>query len=122
MAIPARFCSSNTLTKKRRRATITRSAILWGKHEFVEDGAQTAQPFALATALSTALERLNLDLFAQYNADDELIWGWVEFTQVIGNTLPATIKLLTAPAVQSLGKFLTKHMALLSMNPNDALR
>jgi len=95
-------------------------AILWGKHEFVEDGAQTAQPFALATALSTALERLNLDLVRDLNADDELIWGWVGH-YVIGNTLPATIKLLTAPAVQSLGKFLTKHMALLSMNPNDAL-
>ena len=95
-------------------------AILWGKHEFVEDGASTAQPFALATALSTTLERLNLDLVRDLNADNELIWGWVGH-YVIGNTLPTTVKLLTAPAVQSLGKFLTRHMSLLSMNPDEAL-
>lgn len=95
-------------------------AVLWGKHEFVEDGRQTAQPFALATALSTTLERLNLDLVRDLNADNDLIWGWVGH-YLIGNTLPTTIQLLTAPEVKSLGTFLTEHMSLLSMNPNAAL-
>jgi hypothetical protein len=94
--------------------------ILWGKHEFVEDDSKTAQPFALATALSTVLERLNLDLVRDLNLDDELIWGWVGH-YVIGNTLPNAIKLLASPQLPSLNKFVAKHQSLLSMEPSHAL-
>jgi hypothetical protein len=92
-------------------------SLLWGRNEFIEEGKRLARPFALATSLSTSLDRLNLDLVRDLNADLEYIWGWVGH-YVIGGTLPGALGLLNST---NLKKFAEKNLELLSIMPNDVL-
>ncbi len=92
-------------------------ALLWGRHEFLDDGTRTSQPFALATSLSTALQRLNMDFVRDLNVDNDLVWGWVGH-YVIGGLLPSAIGLLKSPKLR---QFTEKNLALLTVSPNAAL-
>lgn len=92
-------------------------ALLWGKNEFIEDDRPVAQPFALATCLSTALNRLDLDVVRDVNLDQDYVWGWVGH-YVIGGLLPAAIGLLKAPELK---KFTDKNLDLLTISPDNAL-
>jgi len=92
-------------------------ALLWGKDEFIENGARLSHPFALATSLSTALQQLDLDLVRDINLDQEYIWGWVGH-YAIGGALPVAIELLKVPQLK---KFVDKNLDLLTISPDDAL-
>jgi hypothetical protein len=93
-------------------------ALLWGKNEFVEEGTRKVHPFALATSLSTTLDRLNLDFVRDLNLDQEFIWGWVGH-YAIGSILPDAIKLLSAPKLK---QFIDKNIDLLTMTPDASLK
>jgi len=92
-------------------------ALLWGKQEFLVDGKAMARPFALATALAPALDRLDLDLVRDINLDQEAVWGWVGH-YVIGRSLGLPVDLITS---EHLRKFVAKNLDLLAIQPNDAL-
>jgi hypothetical protein len=83
-------------------------ALLWGKEEFFDDGQIQSHPYALATSLSTALDRLDLDLVRDINMDQEYIWGWVGH-YVIGRALSLPADLVTSAKLQS---FIDKNMDL----------
>jgi hypothetical protein len=91
-------------------------ALLWGKEEFFEDGKAHAHPFALATSLSTALDRLNLDFVRDINVDADYIWGWLGH-YAIGRAL----KLPTDILKGKLRSFIDNNMDLLSIEPDAAL-
>jgi hypothetical protein len=101
----------------RKRTTYYPFALLWGKEEFFEDGTALSHPYALATSLSTALDRLDLDLVRNLNLDQEYIWGWVGHF-VIGRALSLPVDLLTSSKLQA---FIDKNIHLLSLEPNEAL-
>ncbi len=91
--------------------------LLWGKEEFHDGTQYVAHPFGLATALSTALNRLELDFVRDLNRDEEYVWGWVGH-YAIGRTLP----LLGDVAGQGkLRKFIAKNLDRLSLQPDQAL-
>lgn len=92
-------------------------ALLWGREEFYSDGTTSTHPFALATALSTALDQLNLDLVWDLNLDQELIWGWVGH-YAIGRALPLATDLLTSRRLTS---FITRNLDLLAVTPDASL-
>jgi hypothetical protein len=92
-------------------------ALLWGKEEFFEGHTEMSHPFALATSLSTALDRLDLDLVRDLNLDQEYIWGWVGH-YVIGRSLDAPTDLVGSEKLQ---EFIGKNMELLSLEPDKAL-
>jgi hypothetical protein len=92
-------------------------ALLWGKEEFFDDGKVVSHPYALATSLSTALDRLGLDLVSDINVDQEYIWGWVGH-YVIGRALSLPAELVTSQKLQS---FIDKNIDLLSLQPDAAL-
>jgi hypothetical protein len=92
-------------------------ALLWGRNDFIEDGKRLARPFALATSLSTALDRLNLDLVRDINAGQEYIWGWVGH-YLIGGMLPPALGLLNSATLR---KFAEKNIELLTMTPDSVL-
>jgi hypothetical protein len=92
-------------------------ALLWGKEEFFEDGKAASHPYAMATSLSTALDRLDLDLVTDINADQEYIWGWVGH-YVIGRSLSFPTDLVKS---KKLREFIAKNMDLLSLQPDAAL-
>lgn len=92
-------------------------ALLWGKEEFFESNTELSHPFALATSLSTALDRLDLDLVRDINLDQEYIWGWVGHF-VIGRALALATDLITSPKLKS---FIDKNIDSLSLQPDSAL-
>jgi hypothetical protein len=92
-------------------------ALLWGKEEFFEGRTSLSYPFALATSLSTALDRLDLDLVRDLNLDQEYVWGWVGH-YVIGRSLGAPVDIVTSPKLQA---FIAKNLDLLSLEPDKAL-
>jgi hypothetical protein len=92
-------------------------ALLWGKEEFFEGRTSLSYPFALATSLSTALDRLDLDLVRDLNLDQEYVWGWVGH-YVIGRSLGAPADIVTSPKLQA---FIAKNLDLLSLEPDVAL-
>jgi hypothetical protein len=92
-------------------------AVLWGKEEFLDGSERKAHPFALATAVSTALDQLNLDLVRDINLDQEYIWGWVGH-YAIGGELPNALTLLES---DKLSQFLKKNIGLLTIAPDQAL-
>jgi hypothetical protein len=92
-------------------------ALLWGKEEFFEGPTGLSYPFALATSLSTALDRLDLDLVRDINLDQEYVWGWVGH-YVIGRSLGAPADIVTSPKLQA---FIAKNLDLLSLEPDEAL-
>jgi hypothetical protein len=92
-------------------------ALLWGKEEFFEGHTALTHPFALATSLSTALDRLDLDLVRDINLDQEYVWGWVGH-YVIGRSLGAPVDLVTSDKLE---EFIGKNLDLLSLEPDDAL-
>ncbi|HEX5000510.1 MAG TPA: hypothetical protein VFY29_19965 [Terriglobia bacterium] len=100
-----------------RRFSYYPFSLLWGRNEFIEQGKRLSRPYALATSLSTALDRLNLDLVRDINADQEYIWGWVGH-YVIGGMLPVALGLLASPKLK---KFVEKNLELLTVTPDDAL-
>lgn len=93
-------------------------AMLWGKQQFLENGKELVQPFALATSLSTTLDRLGLDLVRDLNMDQDYVWGWVGH-YAIGGLLPEAIGLL--PAQSELARFVQNNIDLLTVDPDDAL-
>jgi hypothetical protein len=86
--------------------------ILWGKHEFIEDRETSVHPFALATALSTVLDELELDFVRDVNLDNDFVWGYVGH-YAIGNLLPASVQLLKSARLK---KFIDKNLSLLTMD------
>jgi hypothetical protein len=92
-------------------------ALLWGKEEFFEGDTALSHPYALATSLSTALDRLDLDLVRDLNRDQDYIWGWVGH-YLIGRSLTIPADLLTSERLQ---EFVAKNIDLLSLEPDDAL-
>jgi hypothetical protein len=93
-------------------------ALLWGKEEFFgAGGALQSRPYALATALSPALDRLDLDLVTDINTDQRYIWGWVGH-YAIGRALPLPDDLMTSADLQA---FIAKNLDLLSVSPDAAL-
>jgi len=52
-------------------------AMQWGEQRLFAVGGQTAQPFVLATALSTVCDQLDLDLVRDWNLDQPDTWGAV---------------------------------------------
>jgi hypothetical protein len=92
-------------------------ALLWGREEFFADGTALAHPFALATALAPALDRLNLDLVRDINLDQDYVWGWVGH-YIIGRALSVPTDLVTS---KKLASFIDKNLDLLSVEPDAAL-
>jgi hypothetical protein len=92
-------------------------ALLWGKEQFFDGGTVVSHPYALATSLSTALDRLDLDLVRDINMDQEYIWGWVGH-YVIGRSLSLASDLLTSSKLRG---FIDKNIDLLSLQPDAAL-
>ena len=92
-------------------------ALLWGKEEFFENNTTLSHPFALATSLSTAFDRLDLDLVRDINLDQEYIWGWVGHF-VIGRALTVATDLITSPKLKS---FIDENIDSLSLQPDSAL-
>ena len=92
-------------------------ALLWGKEEFFADNGLKSHPYALATALSTALDRLDLDLVQDINRDETFIWGWAGH-YVIGRALALPVDLLESTKLQT---FVSRHLNLLAIEPDDAL-
>ncbi len=93
-------------------------ALLWGKEEFFDDTGLRTRPYALATSLSTALDRLDLDLVRDINVDQNYIWGWVGH-YTIGRALSLPLDLLTSKKLQ---QFIDKNIDLLSLKPDAALK
>jgi hypothetical protein len=108
--------AKNGSKSKVRQTTYYPFALLWGKEEFMANGMAETQPYALATALSTALDRLNLDFVRGVNLDQRYIWGWVGH-YIIGRSLTIAVDLLTS----DLKRFVDKNIDLLALQPNDAL-
>ena len=102
---------------KKTTTTYYPFALLWGKEEFFDDGEVLSHPYALATSLSTALDRLNLDLVRNLNMDQEYIWGWLGHF-VIGRALSVPVDLLTSKKLQT---FIDKNMNILSLQPSAKL-
>jgi hypothetical protein len=92
-------------------------ALLWGKHEFVDGDELRAQPFALATSLAVALEKLDCDLVREIDLDDDFVWGWVGH-YAIGNLLPYALDLLKSAKLKA---FVDKNLSRLTMTPDAAL-
>jgi hypothetical protein len=92
-------------------------ALLWGKEEFFADDGLKSHPYALATALSTALDRLDLDLVQDINRDETFIWGWVGH-YAIGRALGVPIDLLQSAKLKA---FVTHNLDLLAVEPDAAL-
>jgi hypothetical protein len=114
--------SSGSHSKRKRsdppqKPTYYPFALLWGKEEFFSDGTLQSHPFALATALSPALDQLDLDLVTDINKDQRYIWGWVGH-YAIGRALTLPTDLVTSDKLQ---KFIAKNIDLLSLDPDDAL-
>ncbi len=92
-------------------------ALLWGKEEFLDDGGKAqSHPFALATSLSTALDRLDLDYVRDINGGADYIWGWLGH-YAIGRALSLPADLIKG----KLRSFIAKNMDLLAVEPNAAL-
>jgi hypothetical protein len=102
---------------KAAKTTYYPFALMWGKEEFFDDGKVVSHPYALATSLSTALDRLDLDLVSDINVDQEYIWGWVGH-YVIGRALSLPADLVTSRKLQS---FIDKNLDLLSLQPDAKL-
>ncbi|AMN40936.1 hypothetical protein [Rhodoplanes sp. Z2-YC6860] len=92
-------------------------AMLWGKEEFLEGGKVQSHPYALATALSTALNILDLDYVRDVNLDQEYIWGWVGH-YAIGRALSLPVDRLKS---NKLRDFIGKNIDLLAIQPDKAL-
>ena len=90
--------------------------LLWGKEEFFDDGKVTGHPYALATSLSTALDKLDLDFVRDINLDQEYVWGWVGH-YIIGRDLGVATDLLTSTNLQALVRI---NIDLLAIQPNMA--
>lgn len=90
-------------------------ALLWGREAFFQGKVELAQPFGLATALSPALDMLDLDLVQNINRNNDFIWGWLGH-YLIGRALNLPGKLLTPPSLKS---FVENHLDLLSVQPDD---
>jgi hypothetical protein len=103
--------------KKDKKTIYYPFALLWGKEEFFEGRTALSHPFALATSLSTALDRLDLDFVTNLNQDQEYVWGWVGH-YVIGRSLGAPVDIVTSDKLQD---FIGKNLDLLSLEPDDAL-
>ena len=73
----------------RREETTTRSRCCGAKRNSSR-GRALSYPFALATSLSTALDRLDLDFVRDINLDQDYVWGWVGH-YVIGRTLGSPV-------------------------------
>jgi hypothetical protein len=91
-------------------------ALLWGKEEFLDGGDITTHPYALATSLSTALDRLDLDFVRNINLDQEYVWGWMGH-YIIGRALNVPTDLLSSVPLQN---FIKNNMELLAIQPNAA--
>jgi len=91
-------------------------ALLWGKEEFVDAGDVTAQPYALATSLSTALDQLDLDFVRDINLDQEYVWGWIGH-YIIGRALSLPVDLLQSANLQ---EFIKANLDILAVQPNAA--
>lgn len=52
-------------------------AVIWGMHEFIDGTKRTAQPYILASSLSTACRLLDLDIVRGWNIDLVNTWGSV---------------------------------------------
>ncbi|HWA64137.1 MAG TPA: hypothetical protein VG939_22400 [Caulobacteraceae bacterium] len=91
-------------------------ALLWGKETFVGD-ARSTHPYALATALSPALDRLDLDLVTDLDADQTYVWGWVGH-YAIGRTLQLDAAPLSSAHLKT---FVGLNIDLLSVEPDDRL-
>jgi hypothetical protein len=102
--------------KKRDTLLYRPFAVLWGKEELGER-VRGSRPYALATSLSTALDRLNLDYVRDLNADETYIWGWVGH-YAIGRSLPVPTDLVVS---QSLRTFLKGNLDVLAIEPDKAL-
>lgn len=50
-------------------------ALHWGEHEFLSDGQEQKQSYALASCLSTVCRQLNLDVVRGFNIDLGYTWG-----------------------------------------------
>jgi hypothetical protein len=87
-------------------------ALLWGKHEFIEDRERNVQPFALATSLSTVLDELELDYVRDINLDNDFVWGYVGH-YAIGDLLPYAVELLES---KKLKKFIDNNYSLLTLD------
>jgi hypothetical protein len=87
-------------------------ALLWGKHEFIEDNSRRVQPYALATSLSTVLEKLELDFVQDLNLDNDYVWGYVGH-YAIGSLLPFTVKLLGSDKLRA---FIENNYHLLTLD------
>lgn len=90
---------------------------MWGKEEFFADNRAASHPYALATSLSTALDRLDLDLVRDINMDQNYVWGWVGH-YIIGRALALPTDLLTSASLRA---FVGKNIDLLALQPDDAL-
>jgi hypothetical protein len=99
------------------RLTYYPFAILWGKEEFYSDGKAMAHPYALATSLSTALDRLDLDLVTDLNVDQPYVWGWVGH-YIIGRSIALPADLVVASGLRN---FIEANLNRLAINPDDAL-
>ncbi|PZM08058.1 hypothetical protein [Rhizobium tubonense] len=93
-------------------------AQLWGKEEFLQEGKSTSHPYALATALSPALDRLNMEFVADLNADQRYIWGWVGH-YAIGRALTLPTDSLHSSKLRT---FIANNIDLLSLTPSQALK
>jgi len=92
-------------------------ALLWGKEQILEDNTPKSHPFALATSLSTALDKLNLDIVRDINLDQEYVWGWVGHYAIGRSLALATSAIKSA----SLRAFIGSNLDLLAVNPDSAL-
>lgn len=92
-------------------------AVLWGKEELGQE-VRGAHSYALATSLSTALDRLNLDYVRDLNADQTYIWGWVGH-YAIGRGLPLPTDLMVS---QNLRAFVNANLDALAIEPDESLK
>ena len=70
--------------------------LIWGMHEFIEGTDRSAQPYILASSLSTACRMLDLDIVRGWNLDLVDTWGEVGHFKVGGTAcdLVSSTKLL----------------------------
>lgn len=102
---------------RKRDTTLYRPfAVLWGKED-LGDRVRGSRPYALATSLSTALDKLNLDYVRDLNADQTYIWGWVGH-YAIGRGLPLSTDLVVS---QDLRTFLKGNLDSLAVEPDKTL-
>jgi hypothetical protein len=89
-------------------------AVLWGRNN-LGGNSELAEPYAMATALSTVLNILDLDFVSDINSDESFVWGYIGH-YAIGRQLANTVGLIHDPKLKA---FLTANGDKIAMPAND---